>query len=106
MGHSGKVVLPIRFRQTEMSHSLRCQRDVVKTLGCVTYQQTFFLFQIFEGPDHVGICVSTRAIEELLSNNARPSLGLEKSKHVFLDLPQTLFVHVVTPAPDYATEKG
>jgi len=72
MGHSGKIVLAIRFPQAEMGRSLRRQRDVVVTVGCVTHQQPFLLFQILEGADHVGICVGTRAIEEFFRENARP----------------------------------
>ena len=98
MGHSGKVVISIRFIQAEMSRSLSGQRDVVITLGCVTDQQAFFLFQIFKGADDVGVCVRIRAVEKLLSKNARPLVSLKKDQYVFLDLAQTAFLHVFTPA--------
>ena len=97
MGHSGKIVVAIRLPQAEMSRSLRRQRDVVITLGCVTNQQAFRLFQILEGADHVGIRVGICAVEKFFSKNVRPFLALKKTKYVFLDLTQTLFVHVFTP---------
>ena len=86
----------VRFVQADPSCPLGRQGDVVVALGGVTYEQAFFLLQIFKSPNHVSVCIGTRADEKFFCKNARPVLCLKKAEYVFLDLPQSLFVHVFT----------
>src|SRR5262249_50752841 len=70
MRHGRYVVFDVGLLETEAFETLGRQGDVVIARTSMAYQQTLFLFQVFQRPDDVGIRIGAGAIKQFLCQDA------------------------------------
>ena len=79
MGHGRYVVFDGCLLEAEMGDSLGRQRNIVVAVARMAYQQTLFLFKVFQRPDEVRIRVGAGASKEFLCQNACVLLFLKEA---------------------------